>query len=200
MYKKTFMLLAASLMLLTSLGCKTVYTTSIAGTPSAQIASEIEGTWKLEDGIVYIKALEDGKFMMANVDWKKNQWKLTQRIIIATETDNHKLLYMGNSEPEEGEDNSKPITDNDDKQYAFLKLLYHGKKPDIIIVYPPDPEAVAKAIEAGKLKGTFERDDKGKVKNVISKSNTDEFQTYLKDTPTAELFQMEAPITLVRMK
>lgn len=199
-FRHPFTLLAVTLTLLAITGCKSVTTTSIVGTPSAKDATSIEGIWKFEDTVLYAKALENGQFMFANIDWKENQWKTGQRIATVTTIGQHTLLYVGTSKPAEGADDSKPIKDQPDEHYMFFKLIYYNDKPDTLVAYIPNPDVFAKAIQSGKLKGDVERNSNDKVQKVAVTSTAQEFQAILEDASQDDLFIMKSPLVLLRVK
>lgn len=186
--------------LLLMVGCKSVSTAAITGTPSVNVAQAIQGLWKFNDTILLAKALDNGQLMFGRVDWKKEQWQVGQRIVTVTDAGDHKLFFLGTSKPPEGQDENTPLTDQPDEKYMFLKLLFIGKEPDTLIAYVPDADTFAKAIAAGKLKGDIEKDSKGSVQKVALNASSEELEKFIKDTPTHELFLMQSPMVLERVK
>lgn len=206
MFKHSFSMYACSLMvlaLLVTTGCRSVTTPHIAGAPSSEIASAIEGVWKLNDAVVYGQVLSDdkpGQLMFANLNWKKDRFQLGQRVVTVTSIGNAKFLFMGTSEPAKGTDPSKPMVPGPDEQYIFFKLLYQDDKPNTIIAQACDPDYFIEAVKTGKLKGEIEV-DKSKVEHVRLSATADELAAYLSDEKNLkDAFLMDGPMVLVRVK
>lgn len=199
MLRHIFASFVLSLLLLAAGGCQSVTTTAIVGTPSQEVAMDIQGTWQFQDTAFYTKAIGNGQLVLASVNWKKDQWNLNQRAVTTTKIGKQNLLFVSGTPLNDDGDSDQPAKDAAAAQYQFYKLIYDGSHPRQIVAYLPDAAHFASAIDAGKLKGSIEKDSKGNITKVALSSTAKEIEAYLSGDGRANAFMLESPLVLVRL-
>lgn len=169
----------------------------------AEIAEKLNGTWRIEDGVVYVKYIGDGNVLVAGVKEDKKEFKLTQQTVIVTTIGDE--MYLNLPMPEEKPD-----------RYMLMRLAGGGKAP--LVMYGPKSQPFAEAVRTGKLKGEIdgpvpqpargsEADAKSSRERRQGRSlgegvvidDRAALEEFIRKQPTSALFDVERPLVFTRI-
>jgi hypothetical protein len=119
---------------------------------AAELA-RFQGEWVSDDQILYIRLGSNGIGKFAGVDWKNDQFQLEKGEFIVSKGSENGFL-------------SVRVQENDKWLEGYYFLQYHFTKAEDLLLWLPEVNAFADAVEKEKLKGTTEK-GKSSVSVVI---------------------------------
>lgn len=139
-------------------GCSSVTSVNPVGEPLAaeqvQLVASIEGVWANEDMTVHVKHVGDGKLRLALVKWdqESSQFQVAEMDGLFGMLGDRAILNVQDA------DEDKPA---DEREHMFFAVS--GVSDQFVVLYVPDSDAFAAAVEAGDLAGEVKQDDNSKT-------------------------------------
>ena len=167
-------------------GCTSVTITQPLGTPlPAEEHDAFEGSWQLGSAVIHAKAAQGPELKLAMVQWEDGKgWKLVETTAVLTEHDGSRFLNVRDAEaPKES------------PRYFFLR--YVAPEDDTRVLYGPNVETFAAAVEGGRLKGKVEEGEN--TKHVRLSSRAEELQAFIGREKLADQFDIDSPMLLRRV-
>lgn len=172
----------AALLLLS--GCSTVSMTTALPHASAgdEVADreQLEGAWECRGAPIQLRFREDGTGVFAALEWEDDRFVPEQHELVVTSVDDRRFLSVRVFEDGEWLPN---------RYLAEYGLSEAGE----LVVWQPDVQAFADAVDRGELAGTIERAEYST--DVVLTAAPEQILAFLRDTERAELFDLSDPMT-----
>jgi hypothetical protein len=120
--------------------------------PVSQLSEEerdqLEGMWKMDDGVLYVAFASNGVAQLAAIDWNKEAEVFELKTFPLHFAKRDESLYVSFRIEDEGE--CAPESSG----YIFMEVKPSDHN---LIVWPPNAACFAQLVENGTLKGTVEK-------------------------------------------
>jgi hypothetical protein len=178
-------LLAGMFLVLAVGGCSSV--TIMEPLPMISDAVEnarFQGEWVMGDQIFYMRFGSNGIGQFVGVDWGNDQFQLEKGEFIVSKGSENSFL-------------SVRVLEKGKWQEGYFLVQYHFTKEGDLLLWRPEANAFADAVEKGKLKGTTE---KGKsYVSVVITSPPERILAFVNDPSNGALFDCKEPLVFKRL-
>jgi hypothetical protein len=165
-------------------GCSTVKMEKPLPHESVPVDKELfEGTWQIDESALVAHFADDGTLHVAGINWKDGQFVLNQMRCYVTVVADQKYLSLG-------------YKDDGEEKESFQFCRYRFSPEGHLILQLPDVDAVASAVEAGKLEGTVKKEQHSTTVSLTSPPEA--VLQYVKETP--DVFVKDEKLTLKKLK
>lgn len=159
--------------------CDAVLTTNhITDATTDLLQDELTGAWQADDGVIQIKFDEGGTGHFASLEWKKDQFEISQSRFQALQVKGTTILTV---EP--------PDEDND----GFILAAVRQAENNEMHAFAPQVNIFAKLVETDQMEGKVE---KGRHTTTVI---IEDAGKVVSDTPLEKLFNFEKKMVLKRI-
>jgi hypothetical protein len=178
---------AVALVPLLFVGCSSVKSTALLGEPlDAERTKAFEGVWLAPEGEpLVVKHVGQNELRVATVDWDEDQFKIEQAAVFLGEDEER--LYANLVELDELEEAPN---------YAIAAVI--AADDDYLLLVGPNVDAFEKAIAAGALAGTVERQQY--TTEVQLTSSAEQLNKFVDPALAGSQFELDAPLVLHRVQ
>jgi len=146
--------------------------------------AQLEGCWRSGGEVVFVEFSDDGVGRIAGVDWKDGRFQLGEAEMVVSRAADRGFLSVRTRG-----------TSGWDRELYLLE--FHATDDGDLVLWAPDPEAFAVAVDQGRLEGTVERDEHSL--NVTLTGAPEKVLAFLGDPASGELFDLRRPIVVTRV-
>jgi len=176
-----------SVLIVLGIGCSSV--TTLQPLPRSSDLAErarFEGVWISDDDLIQVRFDKDGLGHFAGLGWDDEKFKLERgEMIVAAGKD---LGFLSVRVEE----------DDGEWMHRYYLLQYRFTDSGDLVLWNPQPEPFADAVDAGTLEGTVERSDSG-VDAVILGQPAD-LLAFIDDPEDLTLFDYRDPMIFKRIR
>ncbi len=159
--------------------CDAVLTTNhITDATTDLLQEELTGAWQADDGVIQIKFDEGGIGHFASLEWKEDQFEISQSRFQALQVKGTTILTV--ESPDEGDD-------------GFILAAVRQAENNEAHAFAPQVNVFAKLIETDQLEGKVEK-GRHTTRVII-----DDAAKVVTDIPLEELFNFEKKMVLKRI-
>lgn len=109
---------------------------------------QLEGMWKMDDGVFYLAFASNGVAQLAAIDWNKEAEVFELESLPLHFAKRDKTLYVSFRIEDEGE------CDPESSGYVFMEVKPFDHN---LVAWPPNVDCFAQLVEKGTLKGTVKK-------------------------------------------
>ncbi len=166
-------------------GCSSVTLTQpLPANGSADDRVRLEGSWTSGGEVLFIRFTDDGIGKLAGVDWKEGRFVLAEAEIVVSRAGDRGFLSFRSRG-----------TNGWDQEYFLVE--YHFTSDGDLVIWEPDPEAFAAAVDKGLLAGIVERGEH--TVNVTLTGAPEKMVALIGDPANRDLFDPRRPTVVTRL-
>lgn len=185
-------------------GCKSVVSDHLIGVPlEAEQAQLCEGTWRMNDGVLYVKHTDGANLLVAMLEWDddKGEFQMKQLHVTITTHQDARFVQMDaeedDDEQEAMEEDSDPkdtTAGSEEKSWLLLGMLSSSGN-DALVLYGPDFGRFKRALDEGQIQAELSED--GNTLHI--KGDKASLDALVNPDTLLELFDMENPGVITRV-
>ncbi len=184
--KKTCLLLFFIPLLLLLSGCSFVTTRQpLSSAPEPIDRDKFEGAWLSEEEVVFIRFAASGVARLAGLDWKDDQFQMVQGEMIITRGKKNNFLSVRFQEDGKWMD-------------RYYLLQYKFTDQDELLLWFPNEDVFAKAVEEGKLEGEVKQDPHGD--DIFITDAPEKILRFIENPGPLQFFKTGKPLILKKIK